>query len=145
MRKIRFLICILLVIVIFSSCGFKKYENIIFNKTEENYGDTGGLNLPVDINNTEIKIMLVSDTEDLSDSLVVKELSRRTGLNVNIINVMPSDAMRQTQLFLSTNELPDIVKTTLAKDEINTLGKKGTFVSINKYLNELPNFRRIFI
>lgn len=145
MRKVKILISIFLVLIIFTSCSFKSYENIIFSKTEENYGDTGGIDLPIDINNTEIKIMIVSDVDELSDSLVVKELSRRTGLKINIMNVLPSDSMRQAQLLFSTNELPDIIKTTLDIDEINNLGKKGTFVSVNKYLAELPNFRRIFI
>ncbi len=145
MKVVKSLICFLLIIVIFTSCASTDYESILFNKSIEDYGDTGGLTLPFDVNNTEIKIMLVSDTEELSDSLVVKELSKRTGLNINITNVSESDASRYTQLLLSTNTLPDIMKTTLEPDEINSLGEKGIFVSVNKYLAELPNFRRIFI
>lgn len=145
MRKFAFLISIFIILINFTSCGLNSPQKIIYNKSVEDYGNTGGLNLPLDINNTGIDIMLVSETEELSDSLAIKELSKRTGLSVNIINVPQSVALRQTQLTLSTNNLPDIMKTTLSVIEINNLGEKGTFVPVNKYLNELPNFRRVFI
>lgn len=138
-------ISLIITVLIFTSCASNSYESILFNKSIEDYGNTGGLTLPFDVNNTEIKIMLISDKEELSDSLVVKELSKRTGLNINITNVSTSDASRYTQLLLSTNTLPDIIKTTLDTSEVNSLGEKGIFVSVNKYLAELPNFRRIFI
>lgn len=145
MKVFKIFVSLILTVLIFTSCASKSYESILFNKSIEDYGNTGGLTLPFDVNNTEIKVMIVSDTEELSDSLFVKELSKRTGLNINITNVSSSDESRYTQLLLSTNTLPDIMKTTLKIDEINSLGEKGIFVSVNKYLAELPNFRRIFI
>ena len=125
-------ISLIITVLIFTSCASNSYESILFNKSIEDYGNTGGLTLPFDVNNTEIKIMLISDKEELSDSLVVKELSKRTGLNINITNVSTSDASRYTQLLLSTNTLPDIIKTTLDTSEVNSLGEKGIFVSVNK-------------
>lgn len=145
MKLFKLFISLILALFLFTSCASTDYESILFNKSIEDYGNTGGLTLPFDVNNTEIKMMFISDTEELSDSLMVKELSKRTGLNINITNVSQSDASRYTQLMLSTNTLPDIIKTTLEIDEINSLGEKGIFVSVNKYLAELPNFRRIFI
>ena len=144
MKKIL-IITFFLITMVLTSCSVSDNQKIIFTGTDENYGDTGGLDLPLDINDTPIDIMVVTDVDELSDSLVIKELSKRTGLDINITSVLPSMADRQLQLYLSTNELPDILCGGLDINEINRLGKSGTFAPVNKYLNELPNFRKKFI
>lgn len=144
-RKFACFILVICLIISASACSFSNSGNLIYNKTSENYGDTGGLPLPIDINNTTISIMVSSQVEDLSGKLVIRELSERTGLDINIISVPASNMAQQTRVLLSTNELPDILNSSVSDSEINNLGVKGTFVPINKYLNELPNFRRIFI
>ena len=144
MKKI-FIILIFLISMVLTSCGVSDNQKIIFTGTDENYGDTGGIGLPLDINDTPIDIMVVTDVDELSDSLVIKELSKRTGLDINITSILPSMADRQLQLYLSTNELPDILCEGLDINEINRLGKSGTFTPVNKFLNELPNFRKKFI
>ena len=92
MKLFKLFISLILALFLFTSCASTDYESILFNKSIEDYGNTGGLTLPFDVNNTEIKMMFISDTEELSDSLMVKKLSKRTGLNINITNVSQSDA-----------------------------------------------------
>ncbi len=144
MRKLC-LVILLLIAMVLTACSSSDGDKIIFSKTSENYGDTGGLSLPVDVNNTTIEIVVVTDVDELSDSLVIKELSKRTGLNIKLTSILPSVADRLVQLYLSTNELPDILCEDLDVNEINRLGESGTFAPVNKYLNELPNFRKKFI
>ena len=144
MKKI-FVIILLLSVLVLTSCSPSDGDRIIFSKTDENYGDTGGLNLPIDINDTQVEIMAVTDVDELADSLVIKELAKRTGLNINLLSISPSVVNRQIQLYLSTNELPDILCSGIDLSEINRLGKSGIFVPVNKYLNELPNFRKKII
>ncbi len=144
MKKVCVIISLIFVLVL-TSCAPVDKDRIIFSNTTEDYGDTGGLNLPLDINNTQLEIMAVTDVDELADSLVIKELAKRTGLNINLVSISPSVVNRQIQLYLSTNELPDILCSGIELDEINRLGKSGIFVPVNKYLNELPNFRKQFI
>ncbi|MBE7021025.1 MAG: extracellular solute-binding protein [Ruminococcaceae bacterium] len=143
--KIKALIVFFILVIGLVSCTHSETDKIIFSHTDENYGDTGGLGLPVDINNQTVEIMAVTEVDELSDSLVIKELSKRTGLDINVISILPSMADRQLQLYLATNELPDIMCGGLQVNEINRLGKSGTFAPINRYITELPNFKRKFI
>lgn len=143
-KTLCFIVSVMLIISL-CSCGSKNTSNLIYKTTSENYGDTGGISLPVDINNTTISIMLVSEISELSDKIVIKELAERTGLNINIISIPKAEMAQKTKVLLSTNELPDILSNSMELDEINSLGVRGTFVPINKYLNELPNFTRVFV
>ena len=68
MKKI-FVIILLLSVLVLTSCSPSDGDRIIFSKTDENYGDTGGLNLPIDINDTQVEIMAVTDVDELADSL----------------------------------------------------------------------------
>jgi len=143
-KTVCFFISVIL-IVSMCSCHDEDTSNLIYKTTSEDYGDTGGITLPIDVNNTAVSIMLTSEVSELSDKIVIKELAKRTGLNINIIRVPKSEMAQETKVLLSTNELPDILCDSMELDEINSLGVKGIFVPINKYLNELPNFNRVFV
>ena len=144
MRFKKGVLLLVIVTLILCSCSTDSLNNLIYKTTSDDYGDTGGLSLPIDVNNTKIDIMLVSQVEDLSDKIVIKELSKRTGININIIPVNESQINQETKKFMGTNELPDILCNSITFEEINALGIKGTFTPVNKYLNELPNFKRVF-
>lgn len=135
---------IIAVAMIFSSCSLSVNKNVIFNGNSENYGDTGGVKLPFSVNKEEITILTESDYSDLSDKIVIKELGERTGLVINVISVPSESLYDRIKVLLSSGTLPDIMCTPLSLSEINSLGMKGTFAPVNKFLSELPNFRRIY-
>ena len=146
MGKKRGAIILLLLCFILASCGQKSsIISLIHSDSAMNYGDTGGLELPLDTNHTKISILVASDFSNLSDKLVIKELSERTGLDVDIIEVPPASIQEKAKVMLSSNDMPDIVNSSFSFDEINQLGAQGTFVSINKYINELPNLKKHFV
>lgn len=144
LKKIISLLTAVSLVLMLCSCN-SDIGNLIYKATSEEYGDTGGLSLPIDVEGTTVSIMLSSAIQDLEDKMVIKELCERTGIDINIINVPSSEMSQETKVLLSTNDLPDILCQPMDIDEINALGVKGTFVPINKYLNELPNFTRVFI
>ncbi|MBE7029676.1 MAG: extracellular solute-binding protein [Ruminococcaceae bacterium] len=83
---------------------------------------------------------------NLNDQPVIKELRRRTGINVDILAI-PSAAYKQkAQVIIASNEsMPDIMSNAFDKGMRNDLGMQGAFVAVNKYADILPNFKKIFI
>ncbi len=146
MRKKRNVLAVLLLCLLLGSCGEKSsIISLIPPDNTTNYGDTGGLKLPMDTNHTKISILVVSDFSNLSDKLVIRELSERTGLDINLIEVAPSNIQEKAKVMLNSNDMPEIMNSSFGMDEINQLGAQGTFVSINKYINELPNLKKHFV
>ena len=146
MHKNRIIIAVLFLCLILASCGKKSSTiSLIHSDSSMNYGDTGGLELPLDTNDTRISILVSSEFSNLSDKLVIKELSERTGLDVNLIEVAPANIQEKAKVMLSSNDMPDIMNGSFGFDEINQLGAQGTFVSINKYIGELPNLKKHFV
>ncbi len=144
--KKRFLIIPLLLCIFLTSCTEQSsMVSLIRPDNTLNYGDTGGLELPLDTHHTKINILIMSDHTNLSEKLVIKELSDRTGLNINLIAVPSSNIQERMRVMLGSNDMPDIVNCPFTIDETNQLGEQGIFVSINKYINELPNLKKNFV
>ena len=51
---------------------------------EDNYGDTGGLTLPLVDKEVKLTWMLVTSLTDVNDKPIIKELEKRTGINLDI-------------------------------------------------------------
>ena len=145
MRFKREILLLVTIIMILCACSSNSSQNLIYSSNSSEFGDTGGLSLPIDVNSTTVDIMVVSHIPELNQNEIIKELSRRTGININIITVNESQANLETKKLMGINELPDILCGAIEFEEINSLGIKGTFTPVNKYLNELPNFKRIFV
>ncbi len=144
--KRTFILVTLLVCLCLSSCAEQdSVVSLIHPDSTLNYGDTGGLALPIDTHRTKINILIVSEHTNLSEKLVIKELSERTGLNINFIAVPEANIQERMRVMLGSNDMPDIVNCPFTVDEINQLGEQGIFVSINKYINELPNLKKTFV
>ncbi len=136
----------LTVCLLFTACAeSKSIISFIYPDRNVNYGDTGGLTLPLDGNHTKISILIASEQTNLSNKLVVQELSARTGLDIDIMEVPASSIQEKVKVMLSTNDMPDIVNSSFRLDEINQLGSQRIFASVNKYINELPNLKRYFV
>jgi len=108
------------------------------------YGDTGGLALPLVDKPTTIKMLVVSDSTKLNEKWAVQELERRTGVKVNLEFYSTATFKEKLNFILASGDLPDIIHgPSLA--ELNDLGGKGAFAAINDYLDQLPNFKALYV
>ena len=110
-------------------------------------GDYGNLKLPIDNNGTTLKVLCVTSVTTDNDSVVVKELRRRTGLDIQLVAI-PSSAVKEKVkvLIASQDQMPDMMTPTgFTRSELNELGDQGAFADIMEYKDELPNFKRIYI
>lgn len=114
---------------------------------KEDYGDTGGLELPIVDKPVTIKILASTNVTNLEEKFVMQELEKRTGIKLDIQEV-PDTGSAYSEKFnviLSSGKLPDIMLTGAYK-EINAIGdNSGAFVDLNEYVDILPNFKSIFV
>ena len=94
MKKVLlFVIVSALLVSALAGCGRKDVVTDLGAMTGEEVETfekmAGGLKLPLDKNGTTIQYMVVSDLTDLNDQLEIKELRRRTGINIDIL-AMPA-------------------------------------------------------
>jgi putative aldouronate transport system substrate-binding protein len=109
-----------------------------------NYGDTGGIKLPIVDKPTTLTWMLVSDNPNLGNSLVVKEIEKRTGIKLDIQAYAGGTYKDKLKVVVASGKLPDIFHgQTLA--EVNKMGGQGALEPISKHLNDLPNFKKLYV
>ncbi|GHU75775.1 hypothetical protein AGMMS49992_20360 [Clostridia bacterium] len=104
----------------------------------------GGLTLPLVDKPTTVSILATSNYTDFGNKLFFQELTRRTGITFDV-QVYTQDVFAQkVSTIIASGDLPDIMTAGLTLSEINTYGEQGAFVNVADYLDELPNFRRIY-
>lgn len=108
------------------------------------YGDTGGLKLPIVDKPLKISCTVVSDYPDRSNSFFAKELLKRTGIELDIQSAPATEYPTKIKMIIASGQLPDIVYQVTLND-INSLGTQGSLVPINKYIDQLPNFKSTFV
>lgn len=108
------------------------------------YGDTGGIKLPIVDKPTTLTWMLVSDKPNLNNSLVVKEIEKRTGIKLDIQAYSSQSYNDKLKVVVASGKLPDIFHG-LKLAEVNKMGGQGALTPINNYLNELPNFKKLYV
>ena len=144
LKPLSLLISLLLIISLFSGCANNgSGENIA---VKGDYGDTGGLKLPLTEDGTEISA-LITDTGNLkiNDSSVIQELRKRTGINLNVIPVSSATLVQQTSVMVASGDnMPDIFNNALSWQDANDFGMQGAFEEITQHIDKLPNFKRIF-
>ncbi len=73
------------------------------------YGDTGGLKLPLVDEPTTIKFMLPSNSSKIGDDkLIVQELLKRTGIKVEFQTYSPQTYQDKLKVVVASGKLPDI-------------------------------------
>jgi putative aldouronate transport system substrate-binding protein len=107
------------------------------------YGDTGGLTLPLVDKPTEITWMVTSDF-NVDKTLVVKELEERTGIKVKFQTVPSSQYKDKLSVTLASGDLPDIFYG-LPTNDLKEIGQEGGVVAINDYADMLPNFSKLYL
>ncbi len=108
------------------------------------YGDTGGLTLPLVDKPTTITWMVPSSVQDLSNKAVIKEIEARTGVTLDIQTYPSTSFADKLKVTLASGSIPDII-TGGNVTEINNLGGQGAFVAINEHLDSLPNFKSLYV
>ncbi len=132
----------------FAGCGQKEVVNAdIATKAELDpkvIGDYGDLKLPIDDNYTEVSVIYGSDDDSINDSVVIKELRRRTGLNIKLVCVPVASMGEKSKTMLASKSATDIFGAGLSVDEQNEFGMQGAFIKIDENLEHAPNLKKMF-
>ncbi len=110
---------------------------------ESQYGDTGGIKLPIVDKPTTLTWMLVSENP-VNDKLIVKEIEKRTGIKLDIQAYSSATYADKLRMTVASGKLPDIFGG-LPLAELKKIGQQGALMPINSYLDELPNFKRLYV
>lgn len=108
------------------------------------YGDTGGLALPLVDEPTTVTWMVPSDKTNLNDSFMAKELEKRTGIKVNFQAYSKATYQDKLRVVVASGKLPDIF-TGLRPSELKKIGKMGGVVPVNEFADQLPNFKKLYM
>lgn len=139
-----------------AGCGEKQQSNATLRSTSQSatttqesqaqteYGDTGGLKLPVVDKPVTVKWMLSSDELDLNTKPVIQEIGKRTGVSVDVQAVPSASYAEKIKIILASGKLPDIMEG-IPAGELNIIGAQGALAAINKYADELPNFKKLYM
>lgn len=151
MKKKILCLAMALCLCLLSACGNRSASGIdVASKAELDpkvIGDYGDLKLPLDTKGT--KLTITGGTEvvgaDFNNSVVVKELERRTGLDLDI-QLYPSSSVSQkiTILLAGKENVPDVIDGIYSTIKTNDYAMQGAFAATDDYLDIIPNFREIF-
>lgn len=109
----------------------------------DQYGDTGGIKLPIVDKPTTITWMLVSETP-VNGKMIQKEIEKRTGITVDFQAYSGATYQEKLRVTVGSGKLPDIFHG-LKTPELNEIGKLNGVVAINDYADMLPNFSRLYV
>jgi len=106
------------------------------------YGDTGGITLPLVSKPTTLKYYVQEhpSTPFKKDWVIWKNLSEATGITFDFVVVGADTFEQKMRLLYSTNDLPDIVATRLFL--ANEFGSQGGIENIFANLDKMPNFSK---
>ena len=148
-KRLSLLIALMVLVSLFAGCANSSNNAGVDIATKkeldpEKIGYYSTLKLPIDDNNTEITVLVVSSDDSLNDSMAVKELRRRTGLNIQLMIVPSATVNQKVNVLLSSGDaLPDMMKA-LDEKRANEYADQGAFEAVSDYLDELPNLKEIF-
>ena len=146
MKKIlNLLLAIVIVTGCFAGCSQnnRTSQMEIYSKkdlTVEKIGDYGDLELPF-ANGEKIEILISTELTKLNDSLVVKELRKRTGADIDITEIPVSAEKDKVSTIIAGGDLPHIMN---AGTSASDIGIQGGFVRLDENLDLMPNFKKIF-
>ena len=148
MKKLSLILAFVILFATMAGCTNNQGNDFdIASKEElnpEKIGYYSTLKLPIDDKNTEISIMVSSTYSEMNDSVVIKELRRRTGLNVQLLIIPTSTYSQKAKVMLASGDsMPDAFKFGDIK-AVNDVADQGAFEAISDHLDELPNFKEIF-
>ncbi len=100
------------------------------------YGDVGGLVLPLTDERVDITWMTAHDNIEWADSPLVQEVFKRTGVYINILNV-PADASEEKiNTMLASGNIPNIC---VGGNNLDIYGEQGAYVDLTTQEENMPN------
>lgn len=138
------------IVTSFAGCGKGKEkapENTGSTPTpsaSQEYGDTGGLKLPVTDKPVTLSIIVDTQATDINSKIGAKELEKRTGVTLDIQAYPASAVAEKIKMSVASGNLPDLVNG-LSRPELNKLGMEGAIVPVNQYAKDLPNFSKLIL
>ena len=148
-KTLSLLLAVIMLVSLFAGCSNSSNNAGIDLATKaeldpEKIGDYSTLKLPFDKDFTEITIAVSSEYSNHNESVVINELRKRTGLNIQVTAIPPSTFSEKAKVLMSAeNSIPDYFQG-FSNDEIFDFAKQGAFECVSDYLDELPNFKKIF-
>ena len=148
-KRICLLLAILMIASLFTACknDVSNGEFELATKAEldpTKIGNYGTLKLPIDKNFTEITVAVTSEYSTHNDSIVINELRRRTGLNVQITAIPRATFSQKAKVLMASQDtIPDFFNG-FSNEEIFDFAQQGAFEAVSDHLDELPNFKEIF-
>ena len=145
-KTLLFILSIMMVASVFVGCdNTKNYENSTFDPSfAEKLENTGGLKLPLDTENTVITT-IVGTEYDLNTSYFAESVRKATGVNLQIDATPSSTISQKLKVLIAGNDIPDIMPMVGTVEDINEFGMQGAYEPITPYIDELPNFKSIFV
>jgi len=107
------------------------------------YGDTGGLVLPIVDERIDITWLTAHDNVQWEDNPFVQEIFNRTGIYINIMNVPVDAKAEKVNTLLASRDLPEAMN--IGIDQAKIYGEQGAFVKINEHYDLLPNYRAVIV
>ncbi len=155
-RFISVMLVLILVVAIFSGCTGKSGEQssaatsgttdatAATKAPEPDYGDTGGLKLPITDKPVTISCIVESEVADLTALVGIQEIEKRTGIKFEMQSYPQSVIEEKRKMRLAAMDLPDLIAG-IDRTQLIQLGKDGAVVPINQFTKDLPNFTRLFM
>ena len=148
MKRLNAVIAAVIVISLLAGCGsgsgIPKAGKLYDDEVIKSSGlDFGGLEMPLSKDGERVTWAVNSDVTDLNDSYVVKKLREITGIDVRLDIMPPSNAAEKVKVLVASKNLDDIMcfDSSMAVD----LAKQGALAAVEDYLDDLPNFKSIFV
>lgn len=128
MKRTRSLLCLSLCVLMLLTLGVASAED-------------GGKISPEPIT-YEIMVYEHASQPWLQDAVVLQEVFEKTNVQLKLNVVPQSDYSTKLNVLLSTNQMPDIVKTVVGGyNDIKTYASSGIFLNLSDYLEEYaPNY-----
>lgn len=147
-KTLALILAVIMIASVFSGCQ-RDVETSVGTLTAEEIkafeAKAGGLELPLTTDGVTVSIAAQTDNSGLTDKVVFKELSRRTGLDIQVTEIPKSTYMEKIKILIaSVDQMPDMA---IVSDVnlLNDVGMQGGFVNVLKYKDALPNFKEIFV
>lgn len=142
-KKLYILTAVILVLTLLGGCSGKKTTSTLYNP-DVVVKDAGGLKLPLTEDDTEIRWSVTSSVDNINDSYVIKKMREMTGVNVQLDVYPAASAMEKIKVLIAAKQMPDIIGQGLEDSLAMDLAGQGALAAVSDYIDELPNFRRVF-
>jgi len=130
--------------LIVSGCGSKKDDST--NTPSQTTTESKASETTTETPKKDVKLtwMVPSSVENLSSLLIPQELAKRTGVTLEIQAVPTASYAEKLNVVMGSGDLPDLING-LSLTDTNKYAQEGAFAAINPYIDQLPNFKALYV